>query len=176
MVLPANIKVGTPAATYFQPYTDWIYEIGLTPNRMDAMSHLGVARDVCAYLTHHDKKDCKIKAPYSNAFKPDNNSLPITVTIENKSACQRYSGVSITGVTVKESPRWLQHKLRAIGVRPINNIVDITNFILHETGQPLHAFDADAITGKQIIVKNLPEGTPFVTLDDKERKLGKEDL
>jgi phenylalanyl-tRNA synthetase beta chain len=176
MILPANIKAGTPAATYFQPYTDWIYEIGLTPNRMDAMSHLGVARDVCAYLTHHDKKDSKVKAPYSNSFKPDNNSLPITVTIENKSACQRYSGVSISGVTIKESPVWLQHKLRAIGVRPINNIVDITNYVLHETGQPLHAFDADAITGKKIIVKNLPEGTPFITLDDKERKLGKEDL
>lgn len=176
MILPANIKAGTPAATYFQPYTDWIYEIGLTPNRMDAMSHLGVARDVCAYLTHHDKKDSKVKAPYNNAFKPDNNSLPITVTIENKNACQRYSGVSISGVTVKESPVWLQHKLRAIGVRPINNIVDITNYVLHETGQPLHAFDADVITGKKIIVKNLPEGTPFITLDDKERKLGKEDL
>ncbi|MEO5593661.1 MAG: phenylalanine--tRNA ligase subunit beta [Chitinophagaceae bacterium] len=176
MVLPANIKTGTPAATYFQPYTDWIYEIGLTPNRMDAMSHLGVARDVCAYLTHHDKKDSRVKAPYSNSFKPDNNSLPVTVSIENKNACQRYSGISISGVTVKESPSWLQHKLRAIGLRPINNIVDITNFILHETGQPLHAFDADNITGKKIIVKTLPEGTLFITLDGKERKLGKEDL
>jgi phenylalanyl-tRNA synthetase beta chain len=176
LVLPANIKAGTPAATYFQPYTDWIYEIGLTPNRMDAMSHLGVARDVCAYLTHHDKKDCKVKAPYNNLFKPDNSSLPIAVSIENKNACQRYSGVTLSGVTVKESPLWLQHKLRAIGVRPINNIVDITNYVLHETGQPLHAFDADDITGKKIIVKNLPEGTPFTTLDDKERKLGKEDL
>ncbi|MEO5685699.1 MAG: phenylalanine--tRNA ligase subunit beta [Chitinophagaceae bacterium] len=176
MVLPANIKTGTPAATYFQPYTDWIYEIGLTPNRMDAMSHLGVARDVCAYLTHHDKKNSRVKAPYSNSFKPDNNSLPIAVSIENKNACQRYTGVSISGVRVKESPQWLQHKLRAIGVRPINNIVDITNFVLHETGQPLHAFDADCITGKKIVVQNLPEGTAFVTLDDKERKLGKEDL
>ena len=176
MVLPANIKNGTPAATYFQPYTDWTYEIGLTPNRMDAMSHLGVARDVCAYLTHHDKKDCKVKAPYSNSFKPANNSLLITVIIENKNACQRYSGISISGVTVKESPVWLQHKLRAIGVRPINNIVDITNFVLHETGQPLHAFDADGITGRKIIVQNLPVGTPFITLDGKERKLSGEDL
>jgi len=176
MVLPANIKPGTPAATYFQPYTDWVYEIGLTPNRMDAMSHLGVARDVCAYLTHHDKKDSRVKAPSANAFKPDNNSLPITVSIENKNACQRYSGVSISGVTVKESPLWLKNKLKAIGLRPINNIVDITNFILHETGQPLHAFDAGAVQGHQVIVKNLPEGTPFITLDDKERKLSKEDL
>ena len=176
MVLPANIKPGTPAATYFQPYADWIYEIGLTPNRMDAMSHLGVAKDVCAYLTHHDKKDSRVKAPYNNAFKQDNNSLPITVSIENKEACQRYSGVTITGVTVKESPLWLQHKLKAIGIRPINNIVDITNYVLHETGQPLHGYDAAKITGNKIIVKNLPEGTPFLTLDDKERKLSKEDL
>ena len=176
MVLPANIKTGTPAATYFQPYTDWIYEIGLTPNRMDAMSHLGVARDVCAYLTHHDKKDSRVKTPYSNAFKPDTNSLPIAVSIENKTACQRFSGVSISGITVKESPQWLQHKLRALGIRRINNIVDITNFVLHETGQPLHAFDAAAITGKKIIVQNLAEGTAFVTLDEKERKLAKEDL
>jgi phenylalanyl-tRNA synthetase beta chain len=176
LVLPANIKPGTAAAAYFQPYTDWVYEIGLTPNRMDAMSHLGVARDVCAYLTHHDKKDSRVKAPYSNSFKPDNNSLPIAVSIQNKTACQRYSGISISGITVKESPAWLQHKLRAIGQRPINNIVDITNFVLHETGQPLHAFDAAAITGNKIIVQNMPDGTPFITLDEKERKLAKEDL
>ena len=176
MVLPANIKPGTPAATYFQPYTDWIYEIGLTPNRMDAMSHLGVARDVCAYLTHHDKKDSKVKAPYNITFKPDNNSLPITVSIENQIACQRYSGVTISGVTIKQSPAWLQHRLKAIGIRPINNIVDITNYVLHETGQPLHAYDAAEITANKIIVKNLPEGTVFITLDGKERKLGKDDL
>lgn len=176
LVLPANVKAGTPAATWFQPYTDWVYEIGLTPNRMDAMSHLGVARDVCAYLTHHDKKDIRVKAPYNNSFKPGNNSLPIAVSIENKNACQRYSGVTISGVTVKESPVWLQHKLKAIGVRPINNIVDITNFVLHETGQPLHAFDAEQVAGKKVVVKNLPEGTPFITLDEKERKLAADDL
>ncbi len=176
MILPANIKTGTPAATYFKPYTDWVYEIGLTPNRMDAMSHLGVAKDVCAYLTHHYKKGSRVKAPSFNAFKPDNNSLPIAVSIENKEACQRYSGVSISGVTVKESPLWLKQRLKSIGLRPISNIVDITNFILHETGQPLHAFDADAIKGNKVIVKNLPDGTLFTTLDDKERKLGKEDL
>lgn len=176
MVLPASVKTGSPAADYFQPYSDWIFEIGLTPNRMDAMSHLGVARDVCAYLVHHDKKDYKVKYPHSNNFKADNNSLPVTVSIDNKNACQRYSGVTISSVTVKESPKWLQQKLRSIGVRPINNIVDVTNFVLHETGQPLHAFDASAITGNKIIVKNLPEGTAFITLDGKERKLGKEDL
>jgi phenylalanyl-tRNA synthetase beta chain len=176
MVLPADVKVGIPAAEYFKPYTDWIYEIGLTPNRMDAMSHRGVARDVCAFLSYHDNKDLKVKPLATDNFKVENTSLPIAVTIENTNACQRYSGVSISGVTVKESPQWLQDKLRAIGQRPINNIVDITNFVLHETGQPLHAFDADHITGKKVLVKNLAEGTPFVTLDEKERKLSAEDL
>jgi phenylalanyl-tRNA synthetase beta chain len=176
IVLPADAKVGTLAADYFQPYEDWIYEIGLTPNRMDAMSHWGVARDVCAYLTHHDKKDLKPKLPLSNGFRPDNNSLIIDVKVENTKACPRYSGVSIANVTISGSPRWLQQKLKAIGLRPINNIVDITNYIQHETGQPLHAFDADAIPGKKVIVKNLPEGTKFMTLDEKERKLSADDL
>ena len=176
LVLPADVKVGMPAAEYFKPYTDWIYEIGLTPNRMDAMSHRGVARDVCAYLSYHDNKDLSVVVPPISDFKVEKNTLPISVTIENTNACQRYSGVSIANVTVKESPQWLQDKLRAIGQRPINNIVDITNFILHETGQPLHAFDADMIAGKKVLVKNLPEGTPFVTLDEKERKLSAEDL
>lgn len=176
MVLPAGAKTGTAAADYFQPYDDIIYEIGLTPNRMDAMSHWGVARDVCAFLSHHDKKDLKQKLPLSNGFKTDNTTLPVEVKVENEIACPRYSGVSIANVTIKESPRWLQQKLKAIGLRPINNIVDITNFIQHETGQPLHAFDADQIGGKKITVKNLPEGTPFITLDEKERKLSAEDL
>ncbi len=176
MVLKEDAKVGLDAAEYFQPYEDWIYELGITPNRMDAMSHWGVAKDVCAYLNHHDKKDLKPKLPTSNGFKIENRSLPISVSVENEKACQRYSGVSITGVTIKESPLWLQKKLKSIGLRPINNIVDITNFIQHETGQPLHAFDADEIKGKKIVVKNLPEGTRFVTLDEKERKLSKEDL
>lgn len=176
MVLPADVKVGMAAADYFKPYDDIIYEIGLTPNRMDAMSHWGVARDVCAYLSHHDKKDLKPKLPNGNGFKTENTSLVIDVKVENTAACPRYSGVSIAGVTIKESPKWLQQKLKAIGLRPINNIVDITNYIQHETGQPLHAFDADKIAGKKIIVKNLPEGTPFVTLDEKERKLSAEDL
>lgn len=176
LVLPADVKVGMPAAEYFKPYTDWIYEIGLTPNRMDAMSHRGVARDVCAYLSYHDNQQLSVIALPVSDFKVENNSLPIAVSVENTNACQRYSGVSISNVTVKESPQWLQHKLRAIGQRPINNIVDITNFILHETGQPLHAFDADQIAGKKVLVKNLPEGAPFVTLDEKERKLSAEDL
>ncbi len=176
LVLSKDARVGSTAVEYFKPYEDWIYEIGLTPNRMDAMSHWGVARDVCAYLSHHDKKGIKPKLPNSNGFKTDNNSLSIQVKIENETACPRYSGISIGNVAIKESPKWLQQRLKAIGLRPINNIVDITNFIQHETGQPLHAFDADAIAGKKVIAKNLPEGTKFVTLDEKERKLSKEDL
>ena len=176
MVLPADVKPGTPASEYFGIYTDYIFEIGLTPNRMDAMSHLGVAKDVCAYLSHHVKKKTKPVSPFSNGFKADNNELPIKVSIENTEACQRYAGVSIKNVTVKESPQWLQHKLRAIGLRPINNIVDITNYVLHETGQPLHAFDADAIKGNHVIVKNLAAGTIFKTLDDKDRTLTADDL
>ena len=149
MVLPATAVVGTPAAEYFSTYNDIIFEIGLTPNRMDAMSHIGVAKDVCAYLSHHSRKTAKVKLPFVNAFKPANNSSPVKVVIENTDACQRYSGVVIKGVTVSESPAWLKNRLKSIGLRPINNIVDITNFILHETGQPLHAFDADEITGNK---------------------------
>ncbi len=175
LVLPADLKPGTPAATHFQPYSDWIYEIGLTPNRMDAMSHFGVARDVCAYLTHH-QKETRVKTPFSNGFKIDNTNLPIKVTVENTEACPRYAGISISDVEVKESPQWLKNRLQSIGLRPINNIVDITNFILHETGQPLHAFDAEAIIGAEIIVKNVAEGTVFTTLDAKERKLSSKDL
>ena len=175
LILPEGLNPGTPATTYFQPYSDWIYEIGLTPNRMDAMSHFGVARDVCAYLTHH-QKDVRVKTPFSNGFKIDNTNLPIKVTVENTEACPRYAGISISGVEVKESPQSLKNRLLAIGLRPINNIVDITNFILHETGQPLHAFDADAIKGAHIIVKNEAEGTVFTTLDGKERKLSSKDL
>ncbi len=176
MVLKPELRPGIPAAEYFKPYTDWIIEIGLTPNHMDAMSHMGVARDVIAYLNFHDKKQYNLKSPFSNNFKPDNKTLPIAVKIENKEACQRYAGVSISNITVKESPSWMKQRLKAIGLRPINNIVDITNYILHETGQPLHAFDADAITGSEVIIKNLPEGTTFLTLDEKERKLNAEDL
>jgi phenylalanyl-tRNA synthetase beta chain len=175
IVMPENAVPGSAAADYFKPYSDWIYEIGLTPNRMDAMSHFGVARDVCAYLTHHSK-EAKVKAPFANNFSADSLALPIKVTVQNKIDCERYAGVSIAGVTVGDSPKWLKDRLLSIGLRSINNIVDITNFILHETGQPLHAFDADMIAGQEIIVKNLAEGTVFTTLDEKERKLSNEDL
>jgi phenylalanyl-tRNA synthetase beta chain len=176
MVLNGNAKIGMPATEYFQLYEDWIYEIGLTPNRMDAMSHWGVARDVCAYLTHHDRKVLRPRFPNNNNFKIDNNSFPVAVSIENTKDCQRYSGITITNITIGDSPLWMQQRLKAIGVRPINNIVDITNYIQHETGQPLHAFDADELEGHKIIVKNLPEGTEFITLDEKKRKLGADDL
>lgn len=175
MVLPADTIVGTPAATLFEPYQDWVYEIGLTPNRMDAMSHYGVAKDVCAYLTHHEK-EAKPVAPFPSTFSPDQNNNTITVSIENEAACKRYAGIELTGVTVSDSPSWLKNRLTAIGVRPINNIVDVTNYILHETGQPLHAFDAAAITGGKVIVKNVAAGTTFITLDNKERKLQDTDL
>ncbi|HEY0299038.1 MAG TPA: phenylalanine--tRNA ligase subunit beta [Arachidicoccus sp.] len=176
IVLPTDAKVGKPAAEYFSVYEDYIYEIGLTPNRMDAMSHVGVARDVCAYLTRHNNKKYKYLCPSVNGFKADNKNLLIDVSIENTNACPRYAGVTISNINVAPSPEWLQNKLKAIGIRSINNIVDITNFILHETGQPLHAFDADEIAGNKVVIKNLPDGTPFVTLDEKERKLSCEDL
>ena len=176
LVLPENLVPGTAAADYFQPYEDIIYEIGLTPNRMDAMSHWGVARDVCAYLSHHDKKELRAKLPNGNGFKTDKTIAVPDIIVENTGACPRYSGVSISGITVAESPKWLRDKLKAIGLRPINNIVDITNYIQHETGQPLHAFDADKIRGNKVIVKNLPENTSFITLDEKERKLSGDDL
>ena len=175
MVLPADARPGTPAEDFFKPFSDVIYEIGLTPNRMDAMSHWGVARDVCAYLTHHDQEEYKPVLPESN-FTAASKNLSVSIQIENLQACRRYSGVCIEGVKVGPSPKWLQERLKSIGLRPINNIVDITNFIQHETGQPLHAFDYDAITGQAIIVKTLPEGSRFVTLDEKERKLHPEDL
>jgi phenylalanyl-tRNA synthetase beta chain len=176
LVLPENLTPGTPAADYFKPYTDTLIEIGLTPNHMDAQSHIGAARDVTAWLNHHEKHGYSVKSPLGKAFKPAGNEPAIGVTIENPEACARYAGVSISGVTVGPSPAWMQNRLKAIGLRPINNIVDITNYILHETGQPLHAFDAATVEGARIIVKCLPAGTPFITLDEKERKLGGEDI
>ncbi len=176
IVLPDNVKIGSEAADYYTPYADHIFEIGLTPNHMDAMSHQGVARDVCAYQSHQENKEWKLRLPAVGNLKVDKQGLPLTVTIENKEACQRYSGISITGITIKASPKWMQDRLKAIGMRPINNIVDITNFVLHETGQPLHAFDSDEIKGSQIIIKNLREGTKFITLDEKERKLSGQDM
>ena len=176
LVLPADTIVGLPASSLFETYDDFIFEIGLTPNRMDAMSHVGVAKDVCAWLSHHDQKGSTAILPYKNNFKTDGTISPIKVLIENLEGCKRYSGISIYNITVTDSPKWLQQKLQSIGIKSINNIVDITNFILHESGQPLHAFDADKIAGNTIIVKNLVNGTPFITLDDKERKLISSDL
>ena len=176
MVLDAAAVPGTPASEYFNLYEDIIYEIGLTPNRMDAMSHWGVARDVCAYINHHEHKNIAPLFPASASLQKNNQPAPVQVMIENTQACPRYSGISIEGIKVEPSPAWLQKRLKAIGVRPINNIVDITNYIQHETGQPLHAFDAATIAGNQIIVKNLPAGTEFVTLDGNSRKLNQEDL
>ena len=175
VILPDDLQPGTKISEYYKPYSDWIYEIGLTPNRMDAMSHYGVARDICAYLSNHEQKDIRVKSFASGQVKSGTNNL-FSVTIENTGACKRYCGATIKGIEVKPSPPWLQQKLKAIGQRPINNIVDITNYILHDTGQPLHAFDGDKVAGRKIIVKNLPEGTVFKTFDAKERKLSNEDL
>ncbi len=176
IVLPAETKVGIPAAEYYQLYSDYTIEIGLTPNRMDAMSHLGVAKDVCAYLSHHQKKELKIVSPFKHSFTADNHNHPVEVVIEDPTECIRYAGVSISGIKVGVSPKWLQNRLKSIGLKPLNNIVDVTNFILHETGQPLHAFDADRIKGNKVIVKSLEANTPFITLDEKERKLSGEDI
>jgi phenylalanyl-tRNA synthetase beta chain len=176
LVLPAGAKAGQTAASWFRPYEDYTITIGLTPNHMDAMSHLGIAREVCAYLSHRDKKYYTVAYPSLEAIPAGKKPAPIEITIENNQDCRRYSGITIEGVEVKESPAWLQDRLRSIGLKPISNIVDITNFVLHEMGQPLHAFDASRIKGRKIIVKNLPAGTPFLTLDHKEIRLQADDL
>jgi phenylalanyl-tRNA synthetase beta chain len=170
MELSFDAVIGTPAKDYFKLNDDYLYEIGLTPNRADATSHLGTARDIAAFLKIATKR------PDVSAFKVDNHSLTIKVVVENEQACPRYSGVTISGVEVKESPQWLKERLAVIGIRAINNIVDATNYVLHDLGQPLHAFDADAIKGNTVIVKNCAEGTLFKTLDDVERKLSADDL
>lgn len=176
MVLPAETPVGTPASEYFKVESDTVYEIGLTPNRSDATNHLGVAKDLAAAIKVNYEGTGEVKMPDVSAFKIHNHDLPIEAEVRNTEACPRYAGVCIKGVTVGESPDWLKNKLRAIGVRPISNIVDITNFILHELGQPLHAFDYDKVAGNKIIVQTLPEGSKFLSLDEKERKLSAEDL
>jgi phenylalanyl-tRNA synthetase beta chain len=170
MVLPEDAPVGTPAKEYFKLNDDYMYEIGLTPNRADAASHLGTARDIAAFLK------IGINKPDVSAFKVDNTSRTIEVVVENEQASPRYSGLTISGVEVKESPKWLKERLAVIGIRSINNIVDVTNYVLHELGQPLHAFDADEIIGGKVLVKNYAEGTVFKTLDDVDRKLSADDL
>ena len=176
MVLEEETKIGTPAATLFKLENDIVFDIGLTPNRSDATSHLGVARDLAAYLSVNEGGSGTVKTPDLSTFKVDNNKQPIDIQIEDTELCPRYTGISISGVEIKESPDWLKNHLRAIGVRPISNIVDITNFILQEYGQPLHAFDADKIKDNTIVVKTLPQDTTFTTLDEQERKLSSEDI
>ncbi|MCX6236994.1 MAG: phenylalanine--tRNA ligase subunit beta [Bacteroidia bacterium] len=174
MVLDQNAKPGTLASDFFNIQSDFVLEIDLTPNRIDSASHIGVARDLAAFLSQ--KAQISYTRPGIDAFKIDNHNLPISVAIENREACPRYSGLTISDVTVKESPEWLKNRLKVIGQNPINNIVDVTNYILNETGQPLHAFDATAVKGGEVIVKTLSTGTKFVTLDGIKRELSDKDL
>jgi phenylalanyl-tRNA synthetase beta chain len=175
IVLPEDAPVGLPAAEYYHLESDWVIEIDITANRSDALSHWGVARDLYAWLVRNGHTT-SLHRPDCSEFKVDNHSLPITVEIENKDACKRYACVSITDCEVKESPAWLQKKLRVIGLRPINNIVDITNYIMMAYGQPMHCFDADMVKGHRIVVRTQPEGTEFVTLDGDSHTLGTHDL
>lgn len=175
IVLPADAVVGTPAKEYYNIKSDYVLEVDITPNRVDATSHFGVARDLAAYLKQNGKP-VELKRPSVDAFKIDDETPAIEVIVENTEACPRYSAVTIKGVTVKESPEWLKNRLTVIGLRPINNVVDVTNFILHELGQPLHSFDAGKVKGNKVIVKTQPEGTKFVTLDGVERTLTDRDL
>ncbi|MGQ7871137.1 phenylalanine--tRNA ligase subunit beta [Sunxiuqinia sp. sy24] len=174
MVLPADALVGTPANEYFKVESDYSIEVDLTPNRIDGASHIGVARDLAAYLKQ--EKDIAYTKPSVDDFKVDDHSLEIPVEVGTPEACPRYAGVTISGIEIKESPEWLQNRLKTIGLNPINNVVDITNYVLFETGQPLHAFDADKITGNKVVVKTLAAGTKFVTLDETERELHEDDL
>ena len=175
IVLPADAVVGTPAKEYYNVKSDYVLEVDITPNRVDATSHFGVARDLAAYLKQNGKP-ANLKGPSVDAFKIDDEVPAIEVVVENKEACLRYSGITIKNVTVKESPEWLQNRLKVIGLRPINNVVDITNYILHGVGQPLHSFDADKIKGNKVVVRSATEGAKFVTLDGVERTLTDRDL
>jgi phenylalanyl-tRNA synthetase beta chain len=174
MVLNPDAVEGTLASEYFNIQTDYVLEVDLTPNRIDSTSHIGVARDLSAYFKQ--KREINYSRPSVELFQTDNHCLSIPVSIENPEACARYCGLTISGIKIKESPDWLKNRLKVIGLNPINNVVDITNFVLYETGQPLHAFDADEITGGKIIVKTLPKGTKFQTLDGIERELDDKDL
>jgi phenylalanyl-tRNA synthetase beta chain len=176
MILDKDAKPGTAADSYFRIARDFVFEIGLTPNRIDSGSHFGVARDLAAYLNINSGLKSKAVLPSIKDFKPDNHDNPYEVIIENTTDCQRYTGITISGVTIGESPEWLKNKLRAIGLNPINNVVDITNFVQNEIGQPLHAFDADTIEGKKVIIRNLPDKSKFITLDSFERTLSSRDL
>uniref|UniRef100_UPI00402770AB phenylalanine--tRNA ligase subunit beta n=1 Tax=Prevotella sp. TaxID=59823 RepID=UPI00402770AB len=175
IVLPEDAPIGQPAAEYYHLESDWVIEIDITANRSDALSHWGVARDLYAWLKRNGH-ETSLHRPDCTEFTVDNNDLPIDVEIENTEACKRYACVSITGCEVKESPEWLQNKLKVIGLRPINNIVDITNYVMMAYGQPMHCFDADMVTGHKIVVRTQPEGTKFVTLDGEEHTLGEHDL
>ena len=175
IVLPADAVVGTLAKDYYGIKSDFLLEVDITPNRVDAASHYGVARDLAAFFALKNPA-IQLTKPSVEAFKVQNTNLTIPVTVENTEACPRYSAVTISGVKVTESPEWLKNALLVIGLRPINNIVDITNYVLHELGQPLHAFDADKIAGGEVRVKCMPEGTPFISLEGTERKLNAADL
>ena len=175
IVLPEDAPVGQPAAEYYHLESDWVIEIDITANRSDALSHWGVARDLYAWLKRNGY-NTSLHRPDCSEFTVDNTNLPIDVEIENTEACKRYACVSITGCEVKESPEWLQDKLKVIGLRPINNIVDITNYVMMAYGQPMHCFDADMVKGNKIVVRTQPEGTKFVTLDGEEHTLGEHDL
>ena len=175
IVLPEDAQVGMPAAEYYHLESDWLIEVDITANRADALSHWGVARDLYAWLKQNGYQTATHK-PCASTFTVDDHSLPIDVVIDNTEACKRYACVSITGCEVKESPEWLKNKLTTIGLRPINNIVDITNYVMMALGQPLHCFDADMVKGHKIVVKTMPEGTPFQTLDGVEHKLSDRDL
>ena len=175
MELPADAPVGMTAREYLHIEDDYLIEIGLTPNRVDAASHIGVARDLAAYLKSRGE-NTEVKLPDVSAFAPDNHDLEVAIRVENPEAAPRYVGVTVTGCKIGPSPEWMQNCLRAAGINPKNNLVDITNFVLFELGQPLHAFDASKIEGRKVVVRTCPEGTPFVTLDGVERKLTDKDL
>ncbi|MDR1371467.1 MAG: phenylalanine--tRNA ligase subunit beta [Dysgonamonadaceae bacterium] len=175
IVLPADAPAGMPAGDYYKVKSDYILEVDITPNRVDAASHYGVARDLAAYLQKNGKQ-VELKKPSIDAFKIEDKSPAVEVAVKNTEACPRYSGITIKNVKVAESPGWLKDRLQAIGLRPINNVVDITNYVLHEFGQPLHAFDRKEITGDKVLVMTLPEGTGFTTLDEVERTLSDRDL
>ena len=175
LVLPENTPVGMTAAAYFELEDDYEIEIGLTPNRADAMGHIGVARDLAAYMNYHHKSDVKLVMPDISNFKVDNNSQKVEIEIENTEKCARYCGLTISGLQVTASPAWLQKRLRAVGLSPINNVVDVTNFVMRELGTPLHAFDLNAV-GSKIVVRNAKEGSEFTTLDGVARKLNGEEL